>query len=54
MDDLTIAAIQFENASGDKQANLDTIRGLTKEAHESFPDSLVCHRWRFQIEWPLW
>jgi predicted amidohydrolase len=32
MDDLTIAAVQFENASGDKQANLDTIRGLTKEA----------------------
>jgi beta-ureidopropionase len=32
MDDLTIAAVQFENASGDKQANLDKIRGLTKEA----------------------
>jgi len=32
MDTLPIAAVQFENASGDKHANLDTIRNLTRQA----------------------
>ncbi|KAK7414970.1 hypothetical protein QQX98_006203 [Neonectria punicea] len=32
MSDLKIASVQFENASGDKHANLNTIRRLTAEA----------------------
>jgi predicted amidohydrolase len=32
MDPLSIAAVQFENASGDKHANLDTIRAITRQA----------------------
>jgi beta-ureidopropionase len=32
MDPIRIAAVQFENASGDKRANLETIRQITAEA----------------------
>ena len=32
MDPLRIASAQFENASGDKRANLDTIREITRQA----------------------
>jgi predicted amidohydrolase len=43
MENLKIAAVQFENASGDKAYNLSVIEGIVKSASESGADVVAFH-----------
>ena len=43
MDPLLIASAQFENASGDKRANLETIRSITRQASAAGAKVIAFH-----------